>query len=68
MGKQSDFVLMVKSASVYVESATECRSFEQLAPDMDEEEEEERGAKRNEEEERMDEKDGDEEKEEESPD
>ena len=36
--KQRYFEWRVKSASVYVESATECSGFEQLAPDRDEEE------------------------------
>ena len=41
---------MLKSASVYVESATkECSSFEQLAPDMEDEEEKD-GKNNNEEE------------------
>ena len=56
MREQSYFEWIVKSASVYVESATECSSFEQVAPDMDEEEgdkeeEEERTDKKKDEEE-----------------
>ena len=48
--KSRDFEWMLKSASVYVESATkECSSFEQLAPDM--EDEEEKDGENNEEEE-----------------